>query len=305
MTAAGDLIEHVTEAFNARRLDRLGDLLTADAELVSPRGTMQGADATRAYLEAGWEAFEDLTVTLIDAVQDGAAAAAELRYTATHTGRLATQEGTVEPTGNRLAACELVIIDARQGQVTAWRSYYDQVPLLVAAGIVPAPSGGTVDHTAHRGRPGWLDPGVDAAALGRRFLALIDSGDYGAFDQVLTSDCVFVHPAAPLTGPDQIAAFMQPFRDAFPDAGHTVASMLVGGATVVVEGTWAGTHTGTLATPQGDLPATGHHVQLPFATIAQVHGGRLGSVHLYVDQVAFMRQLGLLAERGKAASPAP
>lgn len=300
MAAARDLIERVTEAFNARRLDRLADLLTSDAELVSPRGSVQGADAIRAYLEAGWEAFEDLTVTLIDAVEDGAAAAAELRYTGTHTGRLATPEGTVEPTGNRLAACELVIVDARQGQVTAWRSYYDQVPLLVAAGIMPAPVGGTVDHAAHRGRPGWVDPGVDAAALGRRFPALIDSGDYGAFNQVLTSDCVFVHPAAPVTGPDPIAGFMRPFRDAFPDAGHSVARTLVAGAAVVVEGTWAGTHTGMLATPQGDLPATGRRVQVPFATIAQLHGGRLASVHLYVDQVAFMRHLGLLAEPATA-----
>jgi ketosteroid isomerase-like protein len=49
MAAARELIERVIEAFNARRLDRLAALLAVDSELVSPRGTVQGPDAIRAY----------------------------------------------------------------------------------------------------------------------------------------------------------------------------------------------------------------------------------------------------------------
>jgi predicted ester cyclase len=93
--------------------------------------------------------------------------------------------------------------------------------------------------------------------------------------------------------PEEAAELLHPFRTAFPDGGHTVHAVLASAPTVAVEGVWAGTHTGTFTTPQGDLAATGRRIEVPTASLATVDGDRLASVHIYTDQLAFMGQLGL------------
>ena len=53
------------------------------------------------------------------------------------------------------------------------------------------------------------------------------------------------------------------------------------------------THAGPLATPEGEIAATGRTVRVPFAAVIRVPDGRVDSVHVYLDPLGFMAQLGL------------
>jgi len=62
----------------------------------------------------------------------------------------------------------------------------------------------------------------------------------------------------------------------------------------------AGTHTGPLATPQGEVPPTGRTLQLPICLGFEVAAGRITSNHAYYDQMTLAAQLGLLPEPAPA-----
>jgi ketosteroid isomerase-like protein len=125
MSTAADLVREFDAAFNARQLNRLAEIVTPDIEMISPRGAARGQREVCALLEAGFETFPDLAVEPIHLVEDGASAAAQQRFTS-----------------GQLAACELVMVDTRAGLINSWRTYYDQLPVLVAAGLAPPQPGG-------------------------------------------------------------------------------------------------------------------------------------------------------------------
>ena len=92
---------------------------------------------------------------------------------------------------------------------------------------------------------------------------------------------------------------MATYNEAFPDGRHEVEIATVG-EKAFVEGTWRGTHTGTLRTPEGDVPATGREVVDRFAGVIESRDGRFTSVRVYWDMLAFMAQLGLVPEPAAA-----
>ncbi len=131
-------------------------------------------------------------------------------------------------------------------------------------------------------------------ALARQFLELTDRRDWPAREAMLTPDNEFVLPFAVLRGPQAATAFSEPFLSAFADGRHHVELVVASGDVAVVEGTWIGTHTGPLPTPDGAVPATGKVISLPFAMLVRVQGDLLASEHVYLDQLAFLAQLGLV-----------
>lgn len=52
--------------------------------------------------------------------------------------------------------------------------------------------------------------------------------------------------------------------------------------------------TGPLITPEGELPATGRRVTVPFALVGTTRDERLATVHNYHDRLEFLAQLGLM-----------
>jgi ketosteroid isomerase-like protein len=132
--------------------------------------------------------------------------------------------------------------------------------------------------------------------LARRMLELTDRQDWPSREALLTEDCELVTPAGPLRGRAATTAFSAPFVGAFPDARHGIDLIASARDTVVVEGHWVGTHTGPLATPGGEVPATGRAIDLPYAVTMRVSGDLVASMHVYFDQLAFLAQLGLVPQ---------
>ena len=127
--------------------------------------------------------------------------------------------------------------------------------------------------------------------------ALDESAD--AFRSYLTDDAEFLSPFGPMQGLDTISEFIAGMHASFSDWKHDV-SIETAGDLVVIEGTWNGTHTGPMQTPQGEVPSTGVRAKVPFAGVIRVRGDKLASVHNYFDTGGMMSQLGLVPEAAKA-----
>lgn len=77
---------------------------------------------------------------------------------------------------------------------------------------------------------------------------------------------------------------------AFPDAHNEIDDIVAEGDRVVVRWTMTGTHTGDGL----GIPATGRAVRITGMTMSRVTGGRIAEHWIYRDDIAMLRQLGLM-----------
>ena len=66
---------------------------------------------------------------------------------------------------------------------------------------------------------------------------------------------------------------------------------------MVVEFTGRGTHTGTLVTSMGEIPATGRSLTLQLCDVMEFKNGKVQSQKTYFDTGSMMAQLGLTADQ--------
>jgi predicted ester cyclase len=127
----------------------------------------------------------------------------------------------------------------------------------------------------------------------------MDEGDLDAWEQTMEPECEFVAPGASFRGREAVRAFVEAFRDAFPDVRHTIESLHTAGDRIVFEGSFVGTHTGPLRTPGGgEIPPTGKPILVRQVQIVELREGRAASIHTYFDRLELMGQLGLLPTSG-------
>jgi predicted ester cyclase len=88
------------------------------------------------------------------------------------------------------------------------------------------------------------------------------------------------------------------WADAFPDGRITIDHVHSAGDSVVVEFTGRGTHTGTLETSMGSIPATGRSMTLHLCDVLQFSDGKVTMQRSYTDTGSMMAQLGLLSGQG-------
>jgi steroid delta-isomerase-like uncharacterized protein len=95
-------------------------------------------------------------------------------------------------------------------------------------------------------------------------------------------------------GADETLAIWRGWAGAFPDSKGTFDRVHVaGGDTVVMELTWSGTHQGPLATPKGEIPATGKRIDIRAVCIVEVSGEKARAQRHYFDMATLFQQLGL------------
>lgn len=98
-----------------------------------------------------------------------------------------------------------------------------------------------------------------------------------------------------MQGHEGFKQFMMGFKMAFPNVKITVKNQVVTEDSVVTEFMAVGTHTGTLVTPQGAIPATGRTAEWAVCEVWQLRDGKLTSLSNYQDFGSVMQQLGLLS----------
>jgi predicted ester cyclase len=137
---------------------------------------------------------------------------------------------------------------------------------------------------------------ADVIELARRHDEAFNSQDEDGRAAIEAPDIEVVMPGGmTLSGHQQVMQVVRAFWEALPDGKITTDDRLAAGNVVVVEGTLAGTHSGTFRTPQGEIPPTGNPVILRYATVKRFENDRLVSEHLYFDQLEFLQQLGAMS----------
>jgi predicted ester cyclase len=124
----------------------------------------------------------------------------------------------------------------------------------------------------------------------------ISTGNLTLGISVFSDDVVTVAPGAqePLVGRHAFREFARAFVTGFPDAKLELRNVVVEtDDTIVVEGTFSGTHDGPLVSPAGEIPPTGQLIDVPFVDIFVARGDGIAEHRIYYDQLALLAQLGL------------
>jgi steroid delta-isomerase-like uncharacterized protein len=127
--------------------------------------------------------------------------------------------------------------------------------------------------------------------------------DEAAIRAATADDCVFEGPGGVrLEGGDAVTGYAMVWLNAFSDAQLVVDTVAVDGDWVAHTGVFKGTHDGTLASPEGDVPATGRRLEGRCSQFVRFQDGRSVEEHLYFDQMDIITQLGLMPETAGAAA---
>jgi ketosteroid isomerase-like protein len=97
-----------------------------------------------------------------------------------------------------------------------------------------------------------------------------------------------------VVGRERFREYLETFKRAMPDARAMIELSVESGDMVAVAGRFIGTHTGPLATEDGDVAPTGATVDLRFADLSRVRDGKIVAYHTYYDQLDLLTQLGLM-----------
>lgn len=132
--------------------------------------------------------------------------------------------------------------------------------------------------------------------LARTSLERFNSGDFEGLRRELGPGFVYEEAGTGrrVTDPDEMIVTLQQWKSGLPDVHGTAERMLVDGDTVAMEILWRGTHTGSLPTPSGDVPASGRAIEV-WATMWQVwQGDHLVSERHHLDVLSMLAQIGVI-----------
>jgi steroid delta-isomerase-like uncharacterized protein len=140
-----------------------------------------------------------------------------------------------------------------------------------------------------------------AQEVGAAFIEAFNAHDEGRIRELNAEHAVFEAPGdVRVEGREAAAQYAMGWLRAFPDARIDVRNELECGDWVVQEFTFRGTHSDTLASPAGDIPATNRRLEGRGVQIFRVEGDAVADTRLYFDQVQVMTQLGLMPEGATA-----
>ncbi|MGW0561966.1 nuclear transport factor 2 family protein [Streptomyces sp. NPDC003016] len=125
--------------------------------------------------------------------------------------------------------------------------------------------------------------------------ALTGGTDLKAIMECFAQDAVAVTPDREFRGRENIGEYWRQMTDAIPDSRYESVYAHESGNTAIDEGYFTGRNTGPLVLPSGESPEPTHkEVRIRGCDVATVEGGRIVSYRLYLDQLDFLGQLGLL-----------
>jgi steroid delta-isomerase-like uncharacterized protein len=137
---------------------------------------------------------------------------------------------------------------------------------------------------------------MDLNELARNLIAAFNAHDADRLASLYTDDQVTVLPGVPepVRGRNNKAEMVAGYFRAFPDLTLEIPLVLASGNHIVCAGYMAGTNTGPLVSPEGEMPPTGRRVNIRMAFILRVRpDGQIEEDQTYFDEAEFLKQLGL------------
>jgi steroid delta-isomerase-like uncharacterized protein len=144
----------------------------------------------------------------------------------------------------------------------------------------------------------------DNAAAARSINDAYNARDFEAAAALSAPDAEWRNVATGqiLHGPDGARQFLQAWATAFPDSEVETTTVVADDDGVAMEFIGRGTHSGPLASPTGDIPPTGKHVETPFVQMLQFRDGKITRARLYFDLARMLQQLGLVSMGATASA---
>jgi steroid delta-isomerase-like uncharacterized protein len=138
----------------------------------------------------------------------------------------------------------------------------------------------------------------DNATIARQLYQDWNKREFDHFASLFASggEIVLVGSGTHFRGQKGAKEFANMWADGFPDGKVKIDKLIAADTSVVVQYTGKGTHTGTLAAPAGDIPATGRSVTLELCDVIQFRDGKIKSLSSYFDSASLLMQLGVLPE---------
>ena len=155
----------------------------------------------------------------------------------------------------------------------------------------PIPTVGVVPSTLRK-----ENDMIDPRKVTGENIAAVNAGDPDRLRATYAPDVLAEAPGAKLEGAEAITDYVMVWAQAFPDMHQTIVNELVADDWVVSEFTVTGTHTGILASPDGDIPPTNRRATARGVQLQRVAGGKIVEEHVYFDQLEILSQLGLVPE---------
>jgi steroid delta-isomerase-like uncharacterized protein len=165
--------------------------------------------------------------------------------------------------------------------------------LLLAALVVPATRLFAQEATPSTGTP---------EALARSYVEdLLNRGDQGMVDQVLTPDFVLHLNSSDIPTAEGFKGFLTGLHVAFPDVNYAIQDIAIDGNRAVVRWTVSGTQKGVF----NGIPATNKPiVNVPGVSWLLIKDGRIAEAWVVVDTLGLLTQLGVIPGAQPAATPA-
>jgi steroid delta-isomerase-like uncharacterized protein len=134
--------------------------------------------------------------------------------------------------------------------------------------------------------------------VSKQLFDAFNANDLDRVEELAADDFELVDIAAGETfrGKEGARANAQGWITAFPDAQIELVNVIAGDGWEAAEAIARGTHTGPLATAEGEIPPTGRTIELRFCSVAQVSDGKIRKGRDYYDVASIMQQLGLMPE---------
>lgn len=139
----------------------------------------------------------------------------------------------------------------------------------------------------------------EARSIVEAFYEAFNRNDLESARRYFAEDMEGVDPSGVQRGFDAFKAFAEVFKTASPDAKLVAKNWIEQGNLVACEGTFAGTFTGPLRSPQGEMAPTGASFELPFVEVNEFEDGKVKSHRTYYDQMSFMTAMGLAPAAGR------
>lgn len=121
--------------------------------------------------------------------------------------------------------------------------------------------------------------------------------DTTKLQSLLTEDVLYVFPdGSEHRGVAAVLSVVDAWMGAFPDLSVGILDSVENADTIAVSLPVSGTHKGVLQSPQGEIPATGRHLELTPIDWLTFRGGKIATCTVCFDQITMLTQLGLMPE---------
>lgn len=292
-----DRVRSAYEAFNARDFEAAAEHYAPDLELldVATTDSFRGRDGYLQHARAWAAAFPDGRLSIERIAGEGDAVTVEYVARGTHTGTLISSHGHIPPTWMQVEVPFCDVLELRDGQIAAVRSYFDAATLLRQLGLLP----NSPIHPVDRRAPLELYALETDAPIQQRNKAVVQWFLQSVVNQhnaaAAAEFCVpnLAWHGGPLGELRDLGSFQQLLTSlfaSFPDLQVEVEDTVAEGDRVSLRMTLRGTQRGDF---QG-VPPTGKAVTGTGSSTYRVVDGKIVEEWWQLDLFSVMKQLDVM-----------